>query len=522
MRTLTPMHRARAQRRAAHRNAVALALGTTLLTPVAQAQTWQTGVRLGGSTERLPIELSATRFVSGTTLPETEITYALRLRAFGEVSGRPVDALGLTFGLDSGLFEVSEPGVQLDRRPFEQQLQNTLLLGRVSAELQLGESGVVAIRAGRYQPRVGDGAVFDAYAFGAEVDVDLDLVDGPPLSFNARVLLPDGTFTSLRKTSPLIDFEVGYRLGLFSRITLMASIFIDTRNELSDPVRASLFKGLDDAFSDLIDALAAFLRVDRDVAADALLTSINNNTAVETEGVLTWSGLSGQFGDDRFFVRITFLAALGQLDVRTVPIEGATGNFLGRTLPDGLQSSINDSSGTSADVKLQAFFGEVQSTLYLTDDLKVGTFALVLTGDQGIRLGESDPTLGAFIGLSPLLPRTAVFFGGTFGPDQATPTAFGLAPDGSGIIAGGAHVAVYRPTWSARIDGAAMAAMEASRFTGGQFYGFEVDAHAEVTIFDPVAAFVDGGVLFPGDFFDDHRPALQVVAGLQLFLQSDE
>lgn len=491
------------------------------LSPPAEAQTWRVGARLGGSAERIPSELSQTRFVSGTTAPQPNTGYALRLRAFGEVEGRPVDILGLIAGIDSGLLEVSDRGVQLDRRPAETQLKNTFLLGRVQAELQLGKNGVVAIRAGRYQPQVGAGAVFDAYAFGVDIDVDLSLVDGPPITILARALLPDGTFTDLRKTSPLLDFQVGYRFGWRSYIKVVGSVFFDTNSELVDPVRGALFKGGAQEFGDAVRLVAPFLGGDTDAAARVVLDWVNANIAIETEGVIAWTGLQGRFGDDRYTLWITALGAFGNLTVSSGPTQQRIETFQGADLSDDVESAFIEAFTTARSVDVQAFFGEVRSRFVVGEVLQLDTFALVLTGDRGLRLDSESPRLHGFLGLSPLLPRTAVFFGGTFGPDQATPTAFSITPDSSGIVAAGLETTVFVEDLVAGVNVAIMYALVPSRFTDRQFYGFEVDFRGQYPIYDGLEVFVDGGVLFPGGFFEDQTTAIQVVAGLQYFMRVD-
>ena len=524
--TLAPMHRPWRGRaplctRCVPRCAAVVLLSFTVSGP-AFAQQWELGTRLGGSAERLPLELSQSRFVSETTLPETKTTGALRFRLFGEASGRPWDRLGLTMGLDTGLLEIAPQGVRLDRRPVDEQVQRTLLLGRVQAELQLGPDGVVALRAGRTRPRIGQGAVYDAYAFGVELDVDLSVTDTAPISFLARVLLPDGTFTDLRKTSPLLDLQITYRAGWSSKITLLTSIFFDTNSELSDPVRSALFKGRDDEISEFVDTVVRLFQLDRDTAADAVLNWIDATVDVDTEGLIAWTGLAGQFGDDAYSLRLTILGALGNLRVSTPPTPERVQTIQGRTVPDQIADAAINRFSTSRSVGVRAFFAELQARIALTDVFEVSSFALVLTGDRGLSLADENPRLSGFLGLSPLVPRTAVFFGGTFGPDQATPTAFRLAPDDSGILAAGASVAAYTETLVARFDAAVMTALVPSRFTGGRLYGVEIDAHLGYPIYAPVEAFVDGGILFSGSFFDDPAPAVQVVGGVQVFLQSDE
>ncbi|MEL7370558.1 MAG: hypothetical protein AAFN74_16680 [Myxococcota bacterium] len=497
-----------------------MAMGIMVVTPATGfAQTWMVGMRAGGSVERLPAELSQTRFVDGTTLPQTDIEAAFRLRLSGEVSGRPTDRLGLTFGIDTGLFELSDRGVQMDRREVSPQVRDTLLLGRVFAELQLGRNGVVALKAGRYRPQIGAGTVFDAYAFGAQVDVDLSLLALAPLSFKAQVLLPDGTFTALRKTSPLIDFQVEYRLGWFSRIKGVASIFIDTNSELADPVRSAMFKGSNAGLNDIVDGLVQLLNVSEDVAAASLLDWIDTNIEVQTKGPVVWTGLMAELGDQQYSIQLTALGAFGALKLKTRPTQARIEQFENQALSPRLQASFADRFNAAATVPIAAFFGEITTRLAVGEHLQLGTFALALSGDEGIRLADN-PQIGSFLGLSPLLPRTAVFFGGTFGPDQATPTAFSLAPDASGILAAGAHSTALWRQLTLRLDVAAMSSLVPSRFTGGRFYGVEIDFSGTLSVVDDWALFIDGGILWPGDFFDDEMPAVQFVAGIQIFTES--
>ena len=169
--------------------------------------------------QSLSEEVLVSQYFFQRTSTVTEDRAAHQMFAYARVHGRPFDALGLEIALDTGLIEIGEDGVLGDGRPFGTHAKETLLLGEALFDLQLGEDGVLQIKGGRLRPLLGLGFIYDAYAFGGLVDVDLGLVSEVPLSITLQAVLPDGTFTSNNKANPLIELDLSYELP-FGRASL--------------------------------------------------------------------------------------------------------------------------------------------------------------------------------------------------------------------------------------------------------------------------------------------------------------
>lgn len=412
---------------------------------------------------------------------------AYQFVVIGRLAGRPLPWLSLELGLDSGLIGLGKGGVTLDGIGFGARLKETGMLGETFAELQLGEEGVVMIRAGKLLLDVGGGAVLSGYALGLELDVDASYGDPDwPWFARARALLPAATFTSRGKQSPLLELELGRHLGdaQQGRLAVFGALFVDGGDELAGFLQSATPQAP-------AACLASVL------AAETLPCKLLAGAA-DVSGALGWAGLHGRWRD-------------GTLDARGMVVLGVGGihaAWLGRL-----------GRAREVDFGVTSLLASLEGHVTVAAPLTVGGFVLVATGDdRGTSLDEArDYT--SFIGLAPRLPLTSIFFGGGLATTLQSATVAAVSPDGSGIVSAGLDVAVtpWGPdTVEAVLQGAVMSATRAS--AGGSLYGVEVGLRVEAYPHDGIQVFASGAVLVPGAYYGQAALAGQVYLGAAVAL----
>jgi hypothetical protein len=405
----------------------------------------------------------------------------------GRLAGRPLPWLSLELGLDSGLIGLGKGGVTLDGGSFGARLKETGMLGETFAEVQLGEEGVVMIRAGKLLLDVGGGAVLSGYALGLELDVDASYAAPDwPWFARARALLPDATFTSRGKQSPLLELELGRHLGdaQQGRLAVFGALFMDGGDELAEFLQSATPQAP-------AACLASVL------AAETLPCKLLAGAA-EVSGTLGWAGLHGRWRD-------------GTLDARGMVVLGVGGihaAWLGRL-----------GRAREVDFGVTSLLASLEGHVTVATPLKVGGFLLVATGDDRASSVEEARDYTSFIGLAPRLPLTSIFFGGGLATTLQSATVAAVSPDGSGIVSAGLDVAVapWGPgTAEAVLQGAVMSATRAS--ASGSLYGVEVGLRVEAYPSEDVQVFASGAVLVPGAYYGNAALAGQVYLGAAIAL----
>jgi hypothetical protein len=477
---------------------------------------------------------------------DTRAAYQLRLR--GGVSGRPTDAVGLVAELDTGLLELASDGVRLDGRPVGEQAARTLLLGPVYAELQVGESGALLVRAGKLRARLGEGALFDAYAIGGLVDLDLGLAyPEHPWQLRVQALLPSGELVQEAFHSPLFGAELAYRFDRRTQVRLHGALYLD--RGAAGPVladagargRARRIQALFDA-NDLPPEGAVCDPSDDDTtrpdlgeaiacAQEALVSGANSGRfdfEGVTRGALGWTGASAEAGGHRWRARALFLYGFGGVDAelhasgalqaevnaRLEALEQRDGP-LARAVLRRTRRALGEVLDSAGRVTLGAWLAQATGQVELTEDLRVDAFALALSGDDGLDpLSSTGQRYGAFVSLAPYLAHTSLFFNGGAASVVASPTVTALAPDAAGLASGGVGAELFLGE-RFRLRGvvAAMAALIPNT-DGARFQGVEVDLSGDAILTDWLLVLVDGAVLVPGPYFGDVPLGLQLIASV--------
>jgi hypothetical protein len=425
-----------------------------------------------------------------------------QLHLLGRATARPIDALGLHLGVDTGLLGFGSEGATADGRPFDEQAKRTFFLGETYADLQLGETGVLELRAGKLRPRIARGAIFDAYAFGVTADLDYGLEDPDlPWSARAHALLPDASFTSDGKNSPLFDLELAFAFGEASEVRAFGALFVDGENGLSPVLTDGLFRGiLRQALADaqmIQDPIARRMRERRIAAFSGAYNSGLIQFQLQTSGIAAWTGLTTKLAFEDVTVKSTLALGLGEVDV-FVP---ATELFPERNV----------------DIKLRSFFGDVEAIWTVSALFELDAFAIAVSGDSGFARG--DTTYGSFIALAPLVTYTPIFFSGGVAANLASPVVASVAPDGAGLISAGVGLGLTPlDIVHLRVGLAFMRATVESPATRAKDYGFELDVALDAEVTDFLVLSGSGALFEPGSYFGELRSGYQVIAAATVLL----
>lgn len=416
---------------------------------------------------------------------------AYQFVVIGRLAGRPTPWLSLELGLDSGLIGLGKGGVSLDGQSFGARLEETGMLGETFAEVQLGEEGVVMIRAGKLLLDVGGGAVLSGYALGLELDVDASYASPDwPWYGRARALLPDATFTARGKQSPLLELELGRHLGdaQQGRVAAFGALFVDGGDEL-------------EGFLQTVTPQAPSACLASVLAAETLPCQLLAGTAA-VSGVLGWTGLHARWQDGALDARGLVVLGLGGVHASWV-------GRLGRT--------------REVDLSVTSLLASAEGHVTLAPELTLGGFALAATGDDRGTSAEEARAYTSFLGLAPRLPLTSIFFGGGLATTLQSATVAAVSPDGSGLVAAGLDVAVapWGPdTLEAVVQAAVMSATRAS--AGGSLYGVELGLRVEAYPWDNVQLFASAAVLVPGGYYGEVALAGQVYLGAAVSWEARE
>lgn len=486
---------------------------------------------------------------------------AYEAHLLGQIERRLTEAVFVDLSLDSGLLSASSRGLTLDGRPADEAIGETLLLGETFVEGQIGETGWLAIQAGKLRPNLGDGALFNAYAFGFLVDLDLTLLDAPdrlPLSFRVQAYMPDGTISKRLKESPVIEAEATLHLGRRTHVRLLGALFFDTQDVLAHLLGEAFGRGRLEAFGNQAATIAAnfeseygsvFANEVDAILLDYLGTATEAFNAgeigfdIRSRGFLAWTGVSlaWQARPD-LSLRLTALASLGTSDLRVSPDEahrafildasnrrllpavtaaiqrrrpdlsaGAV-DRLARAATDRLSHAIEaetlaDAEG-SHQLALSAYFAQGELEYRLTDAIAISLFGVLASGDRAqiqgaTRADQGPPSYHGFVSLSPFLPYTSIFFNGGVATNSASSTVVSVAPDGAGLAAVGLRTdAQFGDLLFAALTLARMHAL-APLDVGRTHYGTEADIALTFTPIASITPEIQGAFFFPGGYFGD-------------------
>ena len=381
-------------------------------------------------------------------------------------------------------------------RPFQEEVDHTLLLREAYATYRFGRAGFASLAVGQRRMVVADGYVHDDYGLGAELSADLGAI-GPPWDLSVAVFQPTRDLPGKTDDlSPMVVARVDYLPSLFERAGVFAAGMRDRSDSLAGPIRSTIEERLVQVATENAAGSTLHRRASQ-------LLALSSSMPYASEGALGWLGTSGRVTPWKG-QRLSWTAALlgGRIDRVTV---GERSNLVAERI---------------------SLRGQLASLRYETDVHGVGVSAsfLFLSGDELPRLsvdpgGQAAPFSGVyrgFLGASPFLTETNLFFGGGLSETYADRQARAPGVNGRGVIAPGLAL-----SWDASesvslaAKGAWLHAVRSGPF-GGLGYGTELDANLTWEPTRWLTLGVETDVLFPGDFFRGREPITRGILAANL------
>lgn len=388
------------------------------------------------------------------------------------------------------------PQLTSNGRPFHDEASHTFLLREAYASYRFGRAGFLSLTAGQKRMVVADGYVHDDYALGAELSADVGAI-GPQWDVSAAVFRPTRDLPgSASDVSPMAVVRIDYLPSLFER----AGIFVAGLRERSDGLALVFQRAAEERLVQVADENAPGTVLHQRASQ---LLALSASTPFASQGSVGWLGTSGKLTPWKGH-RLAWTAALMGGEIEKVTLGTRAISLAERV----------------------ALRGQMASLRWETDlgDLGLGASFLYLSGDElpPVRLDADQgvvPFTGVyrgFLGVSPYLTETSLFFGGGLSESYADRQVSTPGVNGRGVVAPGLSLR-WEPLdgLSASARGAWLRAARAGPF-GGSVYGTEVDANLSWEPREWLVLGLEVDVLFPGDFFRGRQPVSRGILALDL------
>jgi hypothetical protein len=381
-------------------------------------------------------------------------------------------------------------------RSFDAEVSHTLLIREAYASYRFGRAGFLSLTIGQRRMVVADGYVHDDYALGVELAADVGAI-GPQWNVSAAVFRPSRDLPGKGgDISPMALVRLDYLPSLFER----AGIFAAGLRERSDDLATVFGRALEERLVQVADDNAPGTLLHQRAGQ---LLALSASTPYASEGTLGWLGTSGKLTPWKG-QRLAWTAALmgGQIDRVRLGVRDVV--LAERVAMRGRMASLRYETDLG-DVGLSAWF------LYLSGD-ELPPVRL----DANRRVVPFTGVYRGFLGVSPYLTETSLFFGGGLSESYADRQVSTPGVNGRGVVAPGLTLR-WDPLegLSTSARGAWLRAAEAGPF-GGRGYGTEIDVNLSWEPREWILLGVEADVLFPGDFFRGRQPMSRGILALDL------
>jgi hypothetical protein len=409
-------------------------------------------------------------------------------------SGRCLGATGVVALEETRL---DDPLVVSNGRPFREEVEKTLLLREAYAAWSFGRAGFATVRAGRRRTSIADGFVHDDYATGVELELDLGAL-GPRWDVALGVFQPTRDFPrTARGVTPVAFARADFLPSLFEHAGVFVAGLRDRTGSVAELVRGTVVEwGVGNLSRSLGTAAEP-------AAAKLLATALA--APLESDASIGWIGTSGSLAPLR-----------GQRLGWTLALQGGTLHRLSSSGPGGGQV-------WDEEVPLRGRLASLRWDVDLGERATAGAFFLYLSGGLppvrgpgGAALPGRDGSYDAFLGITPYVTATNLFFGGGLSETFAARQATAPGVNGRGVVAPGVTLA-FDPVPRVSILG--RAAWLRADVTGpfdGKVYGTEADLEVTWAPRDWLLLGVEVDALWPGDFYAGRDRVTKAVLAVDL------
>ncbi|MGC3999938.1 MAG: hypothetical protein QM767_21860 [Anaeromyxobacter sp.] len=384
-------------------------------------------------------------------------------------------------------------------RPLEDEAQATAFVREAWVAWSVGRAGFLTLTGGRFRQAVGDGYLHDDLVTGLRATADVGAI-GPPLEVSLAVFSPERDWPlEGGPLSPMAVARVDFLPSLFERAGLFAAGLLDRSGGSAELLRTALVER-----QAAVAGSPASTPLQRQWAQRSL--AFTQAAPLGGEATLWWLGTSGRLLPGKGH-RLSWTAALarGQLDT--------------------IESSWVAAGPLVSDLTIH---GTLVSARWEWALRQVRTSASFLYASGG-ELPRSQPatspddppppmtgTYRGFLGVSPLLTETSIFFRGGLSEQLGARLATAPGVNGRGVIAPVLGLG-WDPaeTFSLDLRGAWLQA-DADGPYGGRGYGTELDLVARWEPLTWLRVGAEADVLFPGDFYPSNQPVQQAILALDV------
>ena len=445
--------------------------------------------------------LEPTRWLGlGLQLDSGEVNPTGRLPEEGSIP--LTSGLGSVLGDPPTLTTEDRRLVTASGQPIGDEARSTLFVRQAFVRLAAPETAWLEARAGRIATEAVSSLVYNDFALGGQITLDLERLRDWPWRVTARALLPTRAWdTGLR--SPLAELRVDYvftsLLSLVESVGLTFAYFHDGDSNFGQ------------LFHPYLSEAAVVSQPGLDPALHKDLFGVALATALPSRGDIFWVGIDGDklWGD--LMISGTVLLEVGHLS-----LENPFYPLFSRVPPERLPRLIP----RSETIELSTLGVAVDLTLRypISERLELGGFALYLSGEQNPFLSgdRSLSRYNSFLGVVPYITHTNLFFSGgmnqTFSGRQASTSGV----NGRGVVAAGAEVG-WEITDKARCGStAAVLVAPVASMTDGHLYGVELDLEGSYALLEQVKLSLEYDLLVPGGFFPGSDVIHKLLVGLDL------
>ena len=374
-------------------------------------------------------------------------------------------------------------------RTMAEEARKTAFVREAYLAYSFGRAGFATVRGGRKRITVGDGFIYDDYATGAEADLDVGAV-GPQWDLAAAFFQPTRDFPgSVAGISPMVALRADYLPSLFEHAGLFAAFQRDRTGSVGELFRGEIVEQRASALAREDPGTVAY-------ADTAYLLATILSRPIDSDASLAWLGTSGNVKPLEWLRLQWTIAALGGKIQR-----------IWSPQPDG--GDVTLFQDVSVRGQMASFRAEAPA-----GPLTASAWVLYLSGSGPIARNGS--TYHGFLGISPYVTATNLFFAGGLSETFASRQATAPGVDGRGVIAPGVTLSYDGSDAFAAEAKAAWLVSDVTGPYGGRVYGTEADLQATWTPLSWLLLGAELDVLWPGDFYPSRATVYKTVLAVDV------